>query len=193
MLHKLPNGIEPNPQSTKVSAEDAAVLVNCLIRDDGPRDLDLNWSSKVRGQSGNEWIEASAVWGTGHYYFWFRYTGGDVTNLVFLRTPKGSEYDLNDGGNPFEFVTPEDRVKLCHMLLGIDDPVNWGVELVPCWMVVTDGRVVFYRNFYRDKEEATAALVAAREARKKAVLACARKNLDAQRTLNEKPKPKKKK
>lgn len=191
-LHSLPKDAPVDPKAARVSAEQAGMLVNALVRDDGPRPLKVHWSSGVKGPHGAEYIQCSSQWSLSHYYFWFRFTGGIVTNLLLMKTPKGSEYNLNDGGDPFDEVTIDDRIKLTHLMLGLEDTEDWGCELIPAWVLSIDGKQPFHTGIFYDEVRAKEALAEQRIYREKIVTTNATRNRDDAQEEANKQKTKKK-
>lgn len=143
----------------RMSASQCALTINCLIRDNGPRDLSLTSTTGMKGKPGMEWVEASAQFQEGFYRWAFLVRGGFITNCFMAQSPKGSQYSINhDGGSPFDDVTIEDRKALTHLLIG-SQRQDSGIELVPAWIICTNGTRPYAAHIHWSKEEGDAALI----------------------------------
>lgn len=162
-LLRIPSdcGLVSDPKRPRLNDEQAALAVNCLIRDDGPRKLRISCTSGVKGKPGDEWVEVDSPWDTGYYRFAFYYRGGMITNLFRMTTPKGSEYDIAlDGGNPFDHVSIPDRITLSRMVVAQEpDPIS----VVPCWIISVKGSRPCAASLFYTKEEAEAAAAEQRQ------------------------------
>lgn len=149
--------IKIRPDMPRITAEQCAMAVNCLVRDDAPRKLEVLHTTGMIGERGDEWVEASSAWAGGVYRFCFFVRGGVITNCFFMSTPKNSEYFINlDGGNPFDDVTIEDRMKLTALLVNSKEKKS-GVEVVPCWIVTINGARPYSAHLHYSLEEAETA------------------------------------
>ena len=143
-----------DPNRSRLTDEQCAMTVNCLIRDDGPRNLTLLHTTGLKGEPGNEWVECSSSWGGGVYRWVFFVRGGYVSNCFLCTTPKMSEYNINiDRGSPFDDVSIEDRTKLTHLLITSVNKKT-GVEVVPCWILAINGARPSASKLFYDHNEA---------------------------------------
>ncbi len=140
----------------RMSAEQCAMTINCLVRSDGPRQLTLLHTSGLKGKPGEEWVEASSSWAAGVYRWVFCVRGGLITNCLLCTSPSMKEYSIDiDGDNPFDDVIIEDRKMLTHLLLGEDK--KRGVEIVPCWIIAIGGARPYSSHLHYSLEAAEAA------------------------------------
>lgn len=97
----------------QMDAEKAASTIYCLLHDDGHRNLKLHCTSNVKGQPGDEWVEASALFGLGFYYWGLEYKGGQIIECFYCSSPNGILYEKNGvEDSVFDHVAMQDRTAL---------------------------------------------------------------------------------
>ena len=166
-LIKIPNGctLVHNPKRVtefdkipipRISAEQAAVVVQCIIHDDGPKNLNLLSTTGMIGERGDEYVEFTA---DGYQLAAF-VRGGMVTNVFYCLTPKGGEYFMpHDGGSPFDDVTIDDRRALTVLLIESKMKKS-GIEVVPCFALSTNGYRPEYTRVFYNRTDAECAQMA---------------------------------
>lgn len=149
--------LQPDETRKRIDHESAATVLHCLLgREDAPMELKLYSTSGIKGARGEEWVEASIQRDTGFYNLAFYVRGGVITNLFMLRTPKGSEYCLRDGGDPFFDITIEERKQLTAMMVR-DRDTGEAVKVVPCWIISVNHDRPYAAQLYYSEEDANAA------------------------------------
>jgi len=137
----------------RISSEQVAVVVQCIIHDDGPKNLNLLTTTGVIGERGDEYVEFTE---DGYQLAAF-VRGGMVTNVFYCLTPKGGEYFMPfDGGSPADEITIPDRKILTNMLLSTKDGVS--VEMLPVFIIVSGGARPYSSMIYYSEEDAEKAL-----------------------------------